>query len=364
MKRIISAALALVLAFGLCGCGSSKQDDSPTYPAAFSGLEELIDAARDEGRLTVSAAGDEAYITALCERFESLFGVKVNYRAAAQASGAKGDVWFGGSAEEYRTLADDGKLLAYEAVNASHLTDPAYADSNGYWYGMSADAVIFAVNSDVLRRMGISAPKDWADLTDPVYQELVWLPDYRTTEVGPLTAYTAALRLGREKGLDYLTDLDVSVQFYTAADDGFVKCLSTGECVIAVGWLHDTLSALSSDTTGNLKVIVPAANTFGTVTASAILASADHPNAAKLWQEFVLSPACADMAAESGDFRLPTIDNAALVENTGIALEPSQLMDIDEAEAIEDKDTLIDDLMNALIESGADTEDTARWGVA
>lgn len=155
--------------------------------------------------------------------------------------------------------------------------------------------------------MTISAPKDWADLTDPVYQELIWLPTYRSTEIGRLTAYSAALRLGRDKGLDYLAALDTSVQFYTAADDTFVKCLSTGECVIAVGWLHDGLSALSADTSGDLHLIIPASGTFGQVTASAILSGASHTAAAQLWQEFVLSPACADLAEAHGDYRLPTI---------------------------------------------------------
>ena len=79
------------------------------------------------------------------------------------------------------------------------------------------------------------------------------------------------------------------MQFYTAADDTFVKCLSTGECVIAVGWLHDGLSALSADTSGDLHLIIPASGTFGQVTASAILSGASHTAAAQLWQEFVLS---------------------------------------------------------------------------
>ena len=76
--------------------------------------------------------------------------------------------------------------------------------------------------------------------------------------------------------------LDTSVQFYTAADDTFVKCLSTGECVIAVGWLHDGLSALSADTSGDLYLIIPASGTFGQVTASAILSGASHTAAAQL----------------------------------------------------------------------------------
>ena len=325
MKRMLTAALALLLALSLCACGAQDTDDTPTYPAAFSGLETLIDTAREEGRLTVFGTGDEAYMTALCEKFEELFDIKTTYRAitAAQAGSARGDVWFGGSADTCRSLAADGKLLTYTPVHAADLTNAAYGDADGYWYGVSVDAVVFAVNSDVLRRMTISAPKDWADLTDPVYQELIWLPTYRSTEIGRLTAYSAALRLGRDKGLDYLAALDTSVQFYTAADDTFVKCLSTGECVIAVGWLHDGLSALSADTSGDLHLIIPASGTFGQVTASAILSGASHTAAAQLWQEFVLSPACADLAEAHGDYRLPTIGSADLVQRTGVTLAPS-----------------------------------------
>ena len=115
MKRMLTAALALLLALSLCACGAQDTDDTPTYPAAFSGLETLIDTAREEGRLTVCGTGDEAYMTALCEKFEELFDIKTTYRAitAAQAGSARGDVWFGGSADTCRTLAADGKLLTY-----------------------------------------------------------------------------------------------------------------------------------------------------------------------------------------------------------------------------------------------------------
>ena len=87
MKRMLTAALALLLALSLCACGAQDTDDTPTYPAAFSGLETLIDTAREEGRLTVCGTGDEAYMTALCEKFEELFDIKTTYRAitAAQA---------------------------------------------------------------------------------------------------------------------------------------------------------------------------------------------------------------------------------------------------------------------------------------
>lgn len=131
MKRMLTAALALLLALSLCACGAQDTDDTPTYPAAFSGLETLIDTAREEGRLTVCGTGDEAYMTALCEKFEELFDIKTTYRAitAAQAGSARGDVWFGGSADTCRTLAADGKLLTYTPVHAADLTNAAYGDA-------------------------------------------------------------------------------------------------------------------------------------------------------------------------------------------------------------------------------------------
>lgn len=75
--------------------------------------------------------GDEAYMTALCEKFEELFDIKTTYRAitAAQAGSARGDVWFGGSADTCRTLAADGKLLTYTPVHAADLTNAAYGDA-------------------------------------------------------------------------------------------------------------------------------------------------------------------------------------------------------------------------------------------
>ena len=66
MKRILCSALALVLALSLCACGESGGDTGPTYPAAFAGLEDQIDAAREEGRLTVCVSGDEPFLTAAC----------------------------------------------------------------------------------------------------------------------------------------------------------------------------------------------------------------------------------------------------------------------------------------------------------
>ena len=227
MKRILCSALALVLALSLCACGESGGDTGPTYPAAFAGLETQIDAAREEGRLTVCVSGDEPFLTAACEKFEELFGISVTVRTAepdALPNGSGTDVWYGGDEALCRALSESGGLMAYTPEAASALIDPGYGHED--YCAINSDALGIMVNSDVLTRMGISAPRSWDDLLEPVYRELVWLPAYDTAE-GRLFV-RAMMEYFGDDAADYLTQLDTSVQFYTTGTDTAAKCLSTG----------------------------------------------------------------------------------------------------------------------------------------
>ena len=242
MKRILCSALALVLALSLCACGESGGDTGPTYPAAFAGLEDQIDAAREEGRLTVCVSGDEPFLTAACEKFEELFDINVTVRTAepdALPNGSGADVWYGGDEALCRALSESGGLMAYTPEAASALIDPGYGHED--YCAINSDALGIMVNSDVLARMGISAPRNWDDLLEPVYRELVWLPAYDTAE-GRLFV-RAMMEYFGDDAADYLTQLDTSVQFYTTGTDTAAKCLSTGECVIGIGWLSTGLTA-------------------------------------------------------------------------------------------------------------------------
>ena len=114
-----------------------------------------------------------------------------------------------------RALSESGGLMAYTPEAASALIDPGYGHED--YCVISADALGIMVNSDVLTRMGISAPRTWDDLLEPVYRELVWLPAYDTAE-GRLFV-RAMMEYFGDDAADYLTQLDTSVQFYTTGTD-------------------------------------------------------------------------------------------------------------------------------------------------
>lgn len=363
MKRILCSTLALLLALSLCACGESGGDTGPTYPAAFAGLEDRIDAAREEGRLTVCVSGDEPFLTAACEKFEEVFGISVTVRTVepdALPNGSGADVWYGGDEALCRALSESGGLMRYTAAASADLNARGF--DHGDYCAINSDALGIMVNDDVLARMGISAPRTWDDLLEPVYRELVWLPAYDTAE-GRLFVRTMMEYFG-DDAADYLTRLDTSVQFYTTGTDTAAKCLSSGECVIGIGWLSTGLAAQRSSGSRAIAMWAPAAEGVpGRVQTTAIFADAPHPNAAKLWQEFALSSQCMELMEANGCSRIPTVWDG---QETMPDIDPAQLKlyDAETEETSVAVDEVMAAVMAALAENGVDTEDAARWHVA
>ena len=88
----------------------------------------------------------------------------------------------------------------------------------------------------------------------------------------------------------------------------------------------------------------------------AIFKGAAHPNAAKLFVEYALSPDCVELAAENGSYQFLVIDNAkqpdVVVE---FGLDPSLVWDgYDFGLAVQDTAQNVEDVMAAIEGSGAD----------
>ena len=102
------------------------------------------------------------------------------------------------------------------------------------WYGIYKGILGFMVNKEELDRMGIEAPKDWADLLDPKYKDLIWLSNYNTAGTAKLVVNTMIQKYGHDEGIKYLVDLDKNIQVYTKSGSGPSKNVGTGECVIGI----------------------------------------------------------------------------------------------------------------------------------
>ena len=372
VKKYLALLLALIMVFALAACGSTAETPAATEapaaepetpaeePAAEADpMEDLIAAAKAEGELTVYGSCEEEDLAAACQHFQELYGIKGNYQrlstgeVQAKIEEEKGnpsaDVWFGGTTDPYNVVAKEGLLEPYAAQNASHLISDMYKDAEGKWYGIYKGILGFMVNTDELERLGLEAPADWADLLKPEYKDLIWLSNYNTAGTAKLVINTMIQKYGHDEGIQYLVDLDKNIEVYTKSGSGPSKNVGTGECVIGIGFLHDGITQIVDNGYGNIQLVIPSSGTSFEIGATAIFKGAAHPNAAKLWIEYALSPDCVELAQDNGSYQFLVIDNAKQPEVAEeFGLDPENVMDYDFEDAKTNIKTYIAEVMDAL----------------
>ena len=357
MKKIIAIVL---LALMVLVNGAMAQSD------------ELIAAAQAEGELVVYGSCEEEYLAAVTQHFQELYGIKTTYQRLStgevqakieeENGNPSADVWFGGTTDPYNVVAAEGLLEAVEPENAAHLTSPMYRHADGYWFGIYKGILGFMVNQEELDRMGLEAPQDWADLLKPEYKNLIWLSNYNTAGTAKLVINTMIQKYGHDEGIQYLVDLDKNIEVYTKSGSGPSKNVGTGECVIGIGFLHDGITQILDNGYDNIALVIPSTGTSFEIGATAMFKGAAHPNAAKLWLEYALSPECVELGAENGSYQFLVLDNAKQPQAAyDFGLDPENVMDYDFEDATANIKTYISEVMDALANSGADTGDTSRF---
>lgn len=371
MKKLLVVLLTLsVILTGAFANGAKEAAPA----AAQTGDNSLVSAAKAEGELVVYGSCEEEYLAAACAKFQKMYGINVSYQrlstgeVQAKIEEEKGnpsaDVWFGGTTDPYNVLASEGFLEAYEAENAKHITKSVYMDKDHYWHGIYTGILGIMYNKAEIERLGVAIPKDFKDLTDPQYKGLIWTSNYNTAGTAKLLINTAIQKYGHDAGIQYLVDLDKNVQVYTKSGSGPSKNVGTGECVIGIGFLHDAITQIVDNGYDNIGMVVPSTGTTCEIGATAIFKGAKHPNAAKLWIEFALSPDCVNIAKENGSYQFLVLDNAEQPEIAyEFGLDPSNVIDYDFADATANIKRYVSEVMDALAASGAATGDTTRFQV-
>lgn len=305
MGRTRTTSLALIGAAALVVGAVPAMAQSPEASmAAPMTMDELIAAAQAEGTLTTIALPDDwCNYRKMIDTFKEKYGLEVNeldpnagsndeleaIKANIGNTGPQApdviDVGlsFGPKAKE------EGLLMPYKVATWDDIPDEV-KDADGYWWGDYYGVLTFEVNKAVVSE----SPKDWADLLKPEYANMVALAgDPRSSNQAIQTVYASALANGgslddAQKGLDFWKSVVEAGNFVpTIAKPGTI---AQGETPITIRWNYNALSNRDS-LAGNpeIDVVVPETGRFAGVYVQGISAYAPHPNAAKLWQEFLYS---------------------------------------------------------------------------
>jgi len=350
MKKLFALVLALAM---LLSCAALAED-------VVAADADLVAAAKAEGELVVYGSCEDEYLSAAVNHFQELYGIKTVYQRLStgevptkieeENGNPSADVWFGGTNNPYDTAAAKGLLdNSYVPANAVHIAKDIYKDPNGYWYGIYTGILGFMVNTEELEAKGLEAPQTWDDLLKPEYKDLIWLSNYNTAGTAKLVVNTMIQLKGHDEGIKYLVDLDKNIQVYTKSGSGPSKNVGIGECVIGIGFLHDGIYQILKGY-DNIKLVIPADGTSCEIGPVAIFKGAKHPNAAKLFVEYALSPECVELAAQNGSYQFLVLDNAKQPEAAVAAgLDPSLVWDgYDFADAAANTSKYVEEVMNAL----------------
>ena len=364
-RRNFFGVSAVVAGLGITACKKSDSDagekkESDTNSTDTVGApEELVKAAKEEGKLIVYGSCEEEYLNAVCANFKSLYGIDVQAQrlstgeVAAKIEEENGhpsaDVWFGGTTDPYNVSSSKGLLEQYEPKNASHLISDKFKSTNKDWYGIYKGILGILYDKEELQRLKLDVPQDYKDLIDPKYKGLIWSSNYNTAGTAKLIINTVIQKYGHDQGIQYLVDLDKNIAQYTKSGSGPSKAIGAGECTIGIGMLHDGIYQIVDQEHENVGLQIPSSGASYEVGATAIFKGAAHPNAAKLWIEYALSPACVDLAQKNGSYQFLVIDDAKQPEiATEYGLDPNNVMDYNFEDAKKHTEQYVKDVMEAL----------------
>ncbi|EWC95936.1 ABC transporter, solute-binding protein [Atopobium sp. ICM42b] len=364
-RRNFFGVSAVVAGLGITACKKSdsdageKKESDTNSTDAVGAPEELVKAAKEEGKLIVYGSCEEEYLNAVCANFKSLYGIDVQAQrlstgeVAAKIEEENGhpsaDVWFGGTTDPYNVSSSKGLLEQYEPKNASHLISDKFKSTNKDWYGIYKGILGILYDKEELQRLKLDVPQDYKDLIDPKYKGLIWSSNYNTAGTAKLIINTVIQKYGHDQGIQYLVDLDKNIAQYTKSGSGPSKAIGTGECTIGIGMLHDGIYQIVDQEHENVGLQIPSSGASYEVGATAIFKGAAHPNAAKLWVEYALSPACVDLAQKNGSYQFLVIDNAKQPEiATEYGLDPNNVMDYNFEDAKKHTEQYVKDVMEAL----------------
>ena len=260
--------------------------------------KELYDAAKKEGGELnwYTAQSDDITAQALGRSFESIYpDLKVNVlRTTAQvayqrvtqeikASAIQCDVLSTTDIGHVVALKASGALEKYVPDNSSKVLD-VYKnyDPDGYYFVTSAGMIGIGYNTSKVSEA--DAPKNWTDLLDPKWNNNIALghPGF-SGYVG-----TWALTLRNQYGWDFFEKLAKNNPRIGRSINDTVTMLNAGESSIAGSGPVGTL--LESVQKGNpLAMVYPTDGTVLIIAPSGIMKGCKHPNAARLFMEFLMS---------------------------------------------------------------------------
>src|SRR5437764_8674705 len=301
LRRSAAAAVGLTILSGPASAWAAGLGGAEELTADGTPIKKLIAAAKKEGQLNVIALPhDWANYGQIISTFKRKYGLKMNEDnpngTSAQENQAirslKGDARAPDVVDVGPSFAiagaGEGLYAPYRV--AKYKTIPArMKDARARWYGDYWGAISIGYNANLVK----PAPKTFKDLLKSAYKNKVALNGNPLTSNSAVSGvFAAALANGGSlndvgPGIDFFRQLKKAGNFIPV--DGTPQTVASGQTPIVIDWDYLNLGYRKLYPAAQWRTVIPADGVYGSFYCQAINASAPHPNAARLWLEFLYS---------------------------------------------------------------------------
>ncbi|MFG1922798.1 ABC transporter substrate-binding protein [Cryptosporangium sp. NPDC048952] len=318
MRRTALLPLALTAALTLAACGSNAGDSTTSQPSATADVGQAsavtpvdaatLAAAKKEGEVLLYTNSEDQQMTPLIKAFEAANpGIKVRsltlgnkemfqrYETEVASGGSTGDVIMSSDAVGWLSFLQGGNVLKYEDPNQANLPD--YAVLAPGLYAFSEDPVIAVFNKALLPEA--KQPKTMAELATmaPQLDGKIGATDISNViQFGATSAY-----LDKYGDAGWKTLETIGAHAAVESDNGpLVTKLAQGQYAAAF-FVSGNVRAFIVDDVA--KVVNYTYLTDGTPLLPrgiGVTTKAAHPNAAKVWLNWLLSVKGQEAACQGG----------------------------------------------------------------
>lgn len=293
-RALLSTMLAATM--GLLAAGGARAADP-----------QLVEAAQKEGQVMwyTTMLVDQA-VRPLAEAFRAKYGITLEYARSnsaevalkiineGQAGRRLGDVFDGAGA--YTSARAAGMVAPYTPESAASLP-AASKDPQGYWHAVNYYYLTAAVNTELLPLA--EAPKTYEDLLDPQWKgQMVWSVVPEPTGAAGFVG-GVLLSQGEAKGMAYLERLaKQKITNMATSQRAVLDRVILGDFPIALMVFNHHVPI--SQAKGAKVEWVRMEPVVGSAGLIALAKEAPHPNAARLFIDFILSEQGQKIIAEAG----------------------------------------------------------------
>jgi putative spermidine/putrescine transport system substrate-binding protein len=303
LRRSAAAAIGLTVvgnASTAFGATKARLAAPPTTETA-AGLPALVAAAKKEGHLnTIALPPDWANYGEALHIFPRKYGIPITNDnpngTSAQENEAIRSLQGDSRAPDVVDVgvsfaivgANEGLYAKY--FNTNYKTIPrALKDTRGFWMGDYWGAVSIGYNKTLVS----NPPKTFKDLLKPEYKGKVAINGSPLASNSAVSVVIAsALANGGSlsdvtAGIDFWSRLKKSGNYIPVQTTP--QTVASGQTPISLDWDYNNLAYIKEFPAANWGFTIPSDGVYGGYYAQAINAHAPHPNAARLWEEFMYS---------------------------------------------------------------------------